>query len=91
MSYGHLIDEAKCLAKNFIVVLLSHIRKQDNSIGHNLAKHVSKFSVSMNDVLSHLNTVILANIDCGVRGLTTQPTLHQGPGPVSRRVAAEDE
>ena len=63
MSYGHLIDEAKCLVENFTVVLFSHIRKQDNSTGHNLARHVSKFSVWMKDVPSHLNTVILAIID----------------------------
>ena len=63
VSYGHLIDEAKCLAENFTVVLVSYIRKQDYSTGHNLIRHVSKFSVWMRDVPSHLNTVILANID----------------------------
>ena len=45
VSYSHLIDEAKCLAENFIVVLFSHIRKQCNSIAHNLVRHISGFLV----------------------------------------------
>ena len=45
VSYSHLIDEAKCLAENFTVVLFSHIRKQGNSTAHNLIRHVSGFLV----------------------------------------------
>ena len=29
--------------------------------------------------------------DCGARELMIRPTLYQGPGPVPRRVFAEDE
>ena len=41
VSYGHLIDEAKCLGENFTFVFFSHVRKQGNFTGHNLARHVS--------------------------------------------------
>ena len=61
VSYGHLTDEAKCLAEKF-TALFSHVRKQGNSTIHNLTRHVSGFSVWMKGVPSNLNTIILAII-----------------------------
>ena len=47
-AYSHLVDEAKFLANNFAVVKFLHIRRQSNSIVHNIARHsryISKFSI----------------------------------------------
>ena len=45
---GLLVDEAKFLANNFAAVKFLHIRRQSNSIVHNIARHaryISKFSI----------------------------------------------
>ena len=60
-SYGHLIAEAKVLTDSFSCVRFSHIRRQGNSIAHNLTRYVSGFLVWMEDVPSHINNVLLAN------------------------------
>ena len=63
-AYGHLIEEAKSLARAFTNVEFSHTRRQGNSTTQNIARHarhVSEFSVWMKDVPSHLLDVISAD------------------------------
>lgn len=62
-GYGHLIDEAKQLAKQLVEVEFSHVKRQANNAAHNIArhgKHVRKFSVRMKDILLHIFSVIQA-------------------------------
>ena len=52
-EYGHLVDEAKELAKDFMYIEFSHVLRQKNSAAHNIARHarhVSEYSVWMEDV-----------------------------------------
>jgi len=47
-EYGHLVDEAKELVKDFTYIESSHVLRQKNSTAHNIAKyarHVSEYSV----------------------------------------------
>jgi len=63
-SYGHLIEEAKFLAESFVVFSVSHVKRQSNSVAHNLARyarHISDLSVWIESVSSHLNAVTLAD------------------------------
>ena len=60
-DYGHLIDKAKELAKEFMDVEFSHILRQSNSVAHNIARRVHKHSVWMKDVPSHLYSIIQAD------------------------------
>ncbi|XP_075645272.1 uncharacterized protein LOC142616276 [Castanea sativa] len=60
-SYGHLIAEAKLFSDTFVSLSFSHIRKQGNSIAHNLVRHVNDIFVGMKDIPTHLNNVLLAN------------------------------
>ena len=63
-KYGHLIDEAKELAKDFTYIEFSHVLRQQNSVAHNLARHarhVSEYSVWMKDVHPHLFSIIQAD------------------------------
>ena len=56
-EYGHLIDEAKEIAKKLVEVEFNHVQRQANNVAHNIARHarhVSKFSVWMEDVHPHL-------------------------------------
>ena len=39
-SYGHLIAEAKLFSETFVSLSFSHIRRQRNSVAHNLVRHV---------------------------------------------------
>ena len=60
-EYGHLVDEANELAKDFAYIEFSHVLRQKNSATHNIARHarhVSEFSVWMEDVSPHLFAVI---------------------------------
>ncbi|KAL0009592.1 hypothetical protein SO802_011094 [Lithocarpus litseifolius] len=64
IDYGHLIDEAKELAKELTNIEFSHVLRQGNSALHNIARHprhVSEYSVWMKDVPSHLFSVIQAD------------------------------
>ena len=56
-EHGHLIDEAKELAKDFTYIEFSHVLRQKNSVAHNIARHVrhvSEYLVWMKDVPPHL-------------------------------------
>ncbi|XP_075670063.1 uncharacterized protein LOC142639808 [Castanea sativa] len=47
-EYGHLIEEAKLLADQFVSVEFSHVPRQCNSLAHNIAthaRHVSMYTV----------------------------------------------
>ena len=44
-SYGRLIEEGKFIANAFVVFNVSHIKRHGNFVTHNLAKHVSDFSM----------------------------------------------
>ena len=62
---GHLIDEAKIYGCQFDVIECRHIKREGNKAAHNIArhaKHVSKFSVWMEDVPPHLVAVIQADL-----------------------------
>ena len=63
-EYGHLVDEAKELAKYFTYIEFSHVLRQKNSTTHNIARHarhVSEYSVWMEDVPPHLFSIIQAD------------------------------
>ena len=62
-EYGHLIDEAKELAKEFMDIEFSYVLRQSNSAAYNIARHarhVSKYLVWMEAVPPHLYSVIQA-------------------------------
>nr|XP_023893379.1 uncharacterized protein LOC112005362 [Quercus suber] len=64
-KYGHLVDEAKEPAKDFTYIEFSHVLRQKNSAAHNIvrhARHVSEYSVWMEDVPLHLFSVIQADL-----------------------------
>ena len=64
-EYGHLIDEAKEIAKKLVEVEFNHVQRQANNVAHNItrhARHVSKFSVWMEDVHPHLFSVIQVDL-----------------------------
>ena len=60
-EYGHLVDEAKELARDFMYIEFNHVLRQKNGAAHNIARHarhVSEYSVWMEDVPPHLFSVI---------------------------------
>ena len=63
-AYGHLVDEAKELAKDFLNFEFGHVLRQGNSSVQNIARHaryVNKFTVWMEDVPPLLVSIIQAN------------------------------
>ena len=55
-EYGHLIDEAKELAKDFTYIEFIHVWRQKNRTVHNIAKHtkhINEYSVWMEGVPLH--------------------------------------
>ena len=59
-----MVDEAKELAKDFTYIEFSHVLRQKNSTAHNIARHarhVSEYSVWMEDVPPHLFSIIQAD------------------------------
>ena len=65
MEFGHLIDEAKELAKDFTYIEFSNVLRQKNSAAHNIvrhARHVNEYLVWMEDVSPHLFSVIQASL-----------------------------
>ena len=53
------------LPNSFNVVRFYHVKRQGNFVAHNIAKHarhVSEFTVWMEDVPPHLLAIILANL-----------------------------
>ena len=63
-EYGHLVGEAKELAKDFAYIEFYHVLRQKNSAVHNItkhARHVSKYLVWIEDVPPHLFSLIQAD------------------------------
>ena len=55
--WGLLVEDVKVYGTKFRRLLYSHIKRNDNSVAHNLAKHVIfilDFQVWMEDVSSHI-------------------------------------
>lgn len=64
-SFDHLIGDATNLQKTLSNIIFSHVQCQCNFVTHKFArhaKHVKGYSMWMNTVPPHLNTVILANM-----------------------------
>ena len=64
-SFGHLIEDAKVIAESFVCFIVSHVKRQGNSVAHNLtrhARHVSDLKVWMEGVPLHLNAIIVADL-----------------------------
>jgi len=64
-EYGHLVDEANELAKDFAYIEFRHVLRQKNSAAHNIARHarhVSEYSVWMEDIPPHLFSVIQSDL-----------------------------
>ena len=49
-DHGHLVEEEKLLSTLFSFCSFSHVKRQDNSAAHHLARHVSSQLVWMKDV-----------------------------------------
>ena len=63
-EYGHLLVEAEEVADQMDAVEFQHVPRQANKSAHNIARHarhVSEFTVWMEDVPSHLVSVIQAD------------------------------
>lgn len=58
-EFVNLIKDAKLLVSQFATVEFSHIKRQGNSVAHNIARHVSEFVMWMEDIPPHLSVVIL--------------------------------
>ncbi|XP_050249318.1 uncharacterized protein LOC126696677 [Quercus robur] len=64
-EFGNLFEEAKWLASQFGDVSFNHVRRQGNGAAHNCARHarhVSEYTVWMEDIPPHLFTVIQAEL-----------------------------
>ena len=61
-SFGHLIEDAKVIAESFVCFIVSHVKRQGNSVVHKLARRVSDFQVWMRGDPSHLNAVIVTDL-----------------------------
>ena len=60
--FGNLIEEAKWLSSQFGDVSFSHVRRQGNCAAHISARHVSEYTVWMEDVPPHPFAVIQADL-----------------------------
>nr|XP_023884104.1 uncharacterized protein LOC111996368 [Quercus suber] len=64
-DYGHLLEEGKSLADDFEVLEFSFVPRQCNTLAHKIARHarhVSDYTVWMEDVPPHLSNVTLITI-----------------------------
>ena len=62
--FGHILDSAKALTESGCISF-SHVRRLGNSVAHNLTKHfrhVSGYSVWMEDVPPHLYSILLTDV-----------------------------
>ena len=65
VDIGHLIEEVKLYGCQFDVIEYRHVKREGNKATHNIARHarhVSEFSVWMEDVPSHLFAVIQVDL-----------------------------
>ena len=63
-NYGHVLSSAKSMLVASSSVSFSHVRRVGNCVAHNLAKHarhVRGFTVWIENVPPHLNSVFLAD------------------------------
>ena len=63
VDYEHLVDDAKRLANQFESMEFSHVKREDNSVVYNIARHarhVSELLVWTKDVPPHLSAIIQA-------------------------------
>ena len=62
---GLPIEDVKMFANNFVRLLYSHIKRNDNRIAHSLAKNtlcIPDFQVWMKDVSSHIVLILQLNV-----------------------------
>ena len=62
-AYGHLIEEAKYFASSIAVCSFSHTKRLGNFVAYHMVKHVSNYSVWMEDVPPHLHVELVADYD----------------------------
>ena len=60
-TFGHLFSTARPTMDMFSSLSFSHTHRQDNSLAHNLARHVSSNLVWMEDVPSQLQSILQAD------------------------------
>ena len=59
------MEDVKVYANHFRRVLYSHVKRNDNSVAHNLAKHaisIPDFQVWMEDVRSHIVSFLHSDV-----------------------------
>ena len=62
---GLLIEDVKMFANNFVRLLYSHIKRNDNRVAHSLAKnalYIPDFQVWMEDIPSHFVSILQLDI-----------------------------
>ena len=62
---GLLIEDVKMFANNFVRLLYSHIKRNDNRIAHSLTKNalcIPDFQVWMKDVPSHIVSILQLDV-----------------------------
>ena len=61
---GLLIEDVKVLANNFVRLLYSHVKRNDNRVAHSLDRNVlciPDFQIWMEDIPSHI--VLILQLD----------------------------
>nr|POE67918.1 hypothetical protein CFP56_68748 [Quercus suber] len=64
-SQGLLVEDVKLVANNFVSLSYSHIKRNGNSVAHNLAEHVIRipdFQVWIADAPSHVVSFLHSNV-----------------------------
>ena len=62
---GLLIEDMKRVANSYVRLLYSHVKKNGNRVAHNLAKnalHILDFQVWMEDVSSHIVSILQLDV-----------------------------
>ena len=63
--WGLLVEDVKLVANSFVSLSYSHIKRNGNSVAHNLAKHairIPDFQVWMEDVPSHVVSFLHSDV-----------------------------
>ena len=63
--WGLLVEDVKLVANSFVSLAISHIKRNGNSVAHNLAKyaiHIPDFEVWMEDVPSHVISFLHSDV-----------------------------